>query len=67
MNSIIHYINRHEYYVNFEEEVLPMYDDFVHKIYYTGETGRMKSVKTDIRISVENKFDYQYHITLQTK
>lgn len=45
MNSIIHYINRHEYYVNFEEEVLPMYDDFVHKIYYTGETGRMKSVK----------------------
>ncbi|WP_411898420.1 hypothetical protein [Elizabethkingia occulta] len=67
MNSIIHYINRYEYYVNFEEEVLPMYADFVHKINYTGETGRMKSVKTDINISVENKFDYQYHITLQTK
>lgn len=65
MNKIIHYIHKHEYYVNIDKENVGLYADLVHNVKYTGETGRMKSSETTICIEVENIFLYQQTITLK--
>ncbi|WP_412850370.1 hypothetical protein ACL0VS_11990 [Chryseobacterium sp. PMSZPI] len=67
MNDIIRYIHKHDYYVNFDEEVLPLYANFQNNISYTGKTGRMKKAETNVCIEAEDKFYYQQTITIETK
>ncbi|MET3038353.1 hypothetical protein ABXT08_19875 [Chryseobacterium sp. NRRL B-14859] len=67
MNDIIRYIHKYDYYVNFEEETLPLYADFQNNISYTGKTGRIKKAETNVCIEAEDKFYYQHTITIETK
>lgn len=67
MDAIIHYVHRHEYHLDFDEETLPLYADFNHLVNYTGKTGRISDSQTHICIDVENKFYYEQTITLNTK
>lgn len=67
MDDIIRYVHKYEYYVNFDEEELPLYADLKHNIIYTGKTGRMEAAEADVCIEIEDKFYYQHQITLQTK
>ncbi|MFC3158345.1 hypothetical protein SAMN05443633_12229 [Chryseobacterium arachidis] len=67
MNDIIRYIHKHNYYVSFDEETLPLYADFQSKISYTGKTGRIKEAEIYVCIEAEEKFYYQHTITIQTK
>ncbi|AZA81936.1 hypothetical protein C1637_24735 [Chryseobacterium lactis] len=67
MNDIIRYIHKHDYYVKFDEETLPLYADFQNKITYTGKTGRIENAETNVCIEAEDKFYYQQTITIETK
>jgi hypothetical protein len=67
MNDLIRYIHQHDYYVNFDEEHLPLYADFQNNISYTGKTGRIEKAETQVCIEAEDKFYYQHTITIETK
>lgn len=67
MDTIINYVHRHEYHLDFDEETLPLYADFNHLVNYTGKTGRMTDSETHICIEVENKFYYEQQITFKIK
>ncbi|MCX8523669.1 hypothetical protein OF897_07005 [Chryseobacterium formosus] len=65
MDSIIHYIHKHDYNVDLKQENVPLFADFYHKTEYTGKTGRIKKSETNICIDVENVFLYEQKITLK--
>ncbi|QIY91214.1 hypothetical protein [Chryseobacterium gallinarum] len=67
MNDIIRYIHKHDYYVSFDEESLPLYADFQNTINYTGKTGRIKEAEVSVCIEAEDKFYYLQTITIETK
>nr|WP_315032604.1 hypothetical protein [uncultured Chryseobacterium sp.] len=67
MNDIIRYIHQHDYYVNFDEETLPLYADFQNDISYTGKTARIENAEVNVCIEAADKFYYQQTITIETK
>lgn len=67
MDEVIKYVHQHDVDVNFDEENLPLYADFKHRVNYTGKTGRMENAETEVCIDIENKFYYQQNLTLQAK
>ena len=67
MDKVITYIHKQEYYVEIEQENVPMYTNFVHQTYYTGKTGRIKYSETNVTIEVENIFLYDQKLTLTKK
>ena len=67
MDNIIQYIHKYDYNVDFEEENLCLFTDFKLNIDYTGESGSIKTAKTEVCIEVENKFFYEQKITLTNK
>lgn len=67
MDKVITYIHKQEYYVEIEQENVPMYANFVHQTDYTGKTGRIKHSETNVTIEVENIFLYDQKLTLTKK
>ena len=67
MDKVIAYIHSQEYYVEIEQENVPMYANFVHQTDYTGKTGRIKYSETNVTIEVENIFLYDQKLTLTKK
>ena len=67
MDKVIAYIHSQEYYVEIEQENVPMYTNFVHQTDYTGKTGRIKYAETNVTIEVENIFLYDQKLTLTKK
>lgn len=65
MDSIIHYVHKNDYSVDFKDENVPLFADFYHKTEYTGKTGRIKNSEMNICIDVENVFLYEQKITLK--
>ncbi|MBO6183156.1 MAG: hypothetical protein J6O88_00495 [Chryseobacterium sp.] len=67
MNELIRYIHRLDHNVDFDEENLPLYSDFIHTVNYTGKTGRIKDSVTSVFIDIADKFHYKQHLTFQIK
>ncbi|KQS89911.1 hypothetical protein ASG21_13105 [Chryseobacterium sp. Leaf394] len=67
MNEMIRYVYRHEYSLDFDEENIPLYSDFIHTVNYSGKTGRIKDSATSVFIDIADKFHYKQHLTFQIK
>lgn len=67
MDKIIHYIQKHDYQVDFDEENVELFADFQHQVQYSGRTGRIKTAQTEVCIDIKDKFYYQQQVIIQSK